>query len=329
MKIMSEYKGKNTQVLCALALMLFLMGLWAGSACAAQPSADVLRKEIRILDRARRSVAAELENGSAGRHSSQDYKRYMDYLDSRITALCAQAFSTGGLAAVADLPCPPPDSLLPGYQTPASESYDNRVRAIDQELLESLGNFDEFLAAEQRRVSNKRPEAAGSAPSEPGGTAGSTGQAGGGAGARGQGGTTGSAMGSGSMNGGGYQQAGSERGQQPGTQGGAYPGASQQGAMPQGTGAGMPGAQGERGPGSQQGTGTGQGRTAEGSSQGKQPGTVAGGRAGVTGQEGSNTIYADDDIVARQLREAAEKEKDPALKKKLWEEYRKYKEGNR
>ena len=36
---------------------------------------------------------------------------------------------------------------------------------------------------------------------------------------------------------------------------------------------------------------------------------------------------SDDDVVARQLREAAEKENDPELKKKLWEEYRKYKEG--
>jgi hypothetical protein len=35
----------------------------------------------------------------------------------------------------------------------------------------------------------------------------------------------------------------------------------------------------------------------------------------------------DDDVVARQLREAAEKEADPELKKKLWEEYRKYKAG--
>ena len=35
----------------------------------------------------------------------------------------------------------------------------------------------------------------------------------------------------------------------------------------------------------------------------------------------------DDDIVARQLREAAEKETDPALKEKLWEEYRRYKKG--
>ena len=33
----------------------------------------------------------------------------------------------------------------------------------------------------------------------------------------------------------------------------------------------------------------------------------------------------DDDIVARQLREAASKETDPVLREKLWEEYRKYK----
>jgi len=35
----------------------------------------------------------------------------------------------------------------------------------------------------------------------------------------------------------------------------------------------------------------------------------------------------DDDIVARQLREAAERETDPELKEKLWREYDRYK-GN-
>lgn len=36
---------------------------------------------------------------------------------------------------------------------------------------------------------------------------------------------------------------------------------------------------------------------------------------------------ADDDIVARQLREAAERESDPTLREKLWDEYRNYKSG--
>jgi hypothetical protein len=35
----------------------------------------------------------------------------------------------------------------------------------------------------------------------------------------------------------------------------------------------------------------------------------------------------DDDVVARQLREAAMKEKDPAIREKLWEEYREYRKG--
>jgi hypothetical protein len=34
---------------------------------------------------------------------------------------------------------------------------------------------------------------------------------------------------------------------------------------------------------------------------------------------------SDDDVVARQIREAAEREKDPELREKLWDEYRKYK----
>ncbi len=38
---------------------------------------------------------------------------------------------------------------------------------------------------------------------------------------------------------------------------------------------------------------------------------------------------SDDDIVAKQLREAAEQETDPEVKAKLWEEYHKYKEGIR
>jgi hypothetical protein len=36
----------------------------------------------------------------------------------------------------------------------------------------------------------------------------------------------------------------------------------------------------------------------------------------------------DDDVVARQLREAAMNEPDPVLREKLWDEYRRYKGGN-
>ena len=60
-------------------------------------------------------------------------------------------------------------------------------------------------------------------------------------------------------------------------------------------------------------------------------GGVSGGasRTGATRQPPGIPDGRDDDVVARQLREAAEKETDPELQKKLWEEYRKYKQGTR
>ena len=54
-------------------------------------------------------------------------------------------------------------------------------------------------------------------------------------------------------------------------------------------------------------------------------------RSGQEQDGNSNTQVADipsgndDDVIARQLREAAEAETDPEVKEKLWEEYRKYK----
>lgn len=57
------------------------------------------------------------------------------------------------------------------------------------------------------------------------------------------------------------------------------------------------------------------GSPAAGSSTGGVPEDITGG--------------GDDDIVARQIREAALKEKDPVLQEKLWDEYRKYKDQQR
>jgi hypothetical protein len=88
-----------------------------------------------------------------------------------------------------------------------------------------------------------------------------------------------------------------------------------------------------------QGPGAGQGGEAggRGESAGEQSGEQGGGGGvgggGPLGGSGPNTAPADipdgrdDDIVARQLREAAMKETDPELRERLWEEYRQYKKS--
>ncbi|MBM4227949.1 MAG: hypothetical protein FJ164_09410 [Gammaproteobacteria bacterium] len=79
-----------------------------------------------------------------------------------------------------------------------------------------------------------------------------------------------------------------------------------------------------------EGTGAG-GRAGQATGLGNTPdlsGETSGSARSTAGGPGLAPIeQADDDIVARQLREAAEREADPALKEKLWQEYRNYKGG--
>ncbi len=81
-------------------------------------------------------------------------------------------------------------------------------------------------------------------------------------------------------------------------------------------------------------TGAGAEGTADDSSSGSGMSTAGGGsgRKGDFEHTASNSANvpadipdgSDDDVVARQIREAAMKEKDPELREKLWDEYRKY-----
>ncbi len=88
-------------------------------------------------------------------------------------------------------------------------------------------------------------------------------------------------------------------------------------------GGGAAGGMGQQGADSMDGSADG------GSGQQQGAGSGSGQRTTPAGTPRHIPDGSDDDVVARQLREAAEKETDPELKKKLWEEYRKYKEGVR
>ncbi len=111
---------------------------------------------------------------------------------------------------------------------------------------------------------------------------------------------------------------------------------SGEGSGPFGAGSGAGGTGGAKGTSGSAGTGSGSGAAAPGASTAGQgssnhgAGTPSSAGAG-GGGGGPSHVPADvgdgndDDIVARQLREAAMKEKDPKLQEKLWQEYRDYK----
>jgi hypothetical protein len=92
---------------------------------------------------------------------------------------------------------------------------------------------------------------------------------------------------------------------------------------PQGE-AGMAGAEGSGGPGD---TATGGSRDTGSPEEGAGPTSEVEGRPGGADPRVPPDVGdgSDDDVVARQLREAAMEEDDPELREKLWDEYREYK----
>lgn len=76
-----------------------------------------------------------------------------------------------------------------------------------------------------------------------------------------------------------------------------------------------------------------QDQTGDNTTTAVRPGQAGAPRKTATGEGEANPENIpdghDDDVVARQIREAAKKEQDPVLKEKLWEEYRRYKAGTR
>ncbi|MGD9019042.1 MAG: hypothetical protein PVJ25_01005 [Desulfuromonadales bacterium] len=263
---------------------------------------ESMRQSVFALDSARQTALDEIGRATLSREERDDYKDFIVYLNTRIVNYCMELAEQGGATAVEGLPCP--DLPISGNTAseqaateetfiylPVSEPQETHTRAektasMDKQLFAALGEFDELLLKEEEKVSSRVPSQRESGGSGRAGTSGSSGDS-------------------------------------------AETGESGDGTGDQ-AGSGTTSADaGEIGSSSvQSGQATGDGTT---------PGTQSnvGAGAGAGDADIDHSAYGapggklpppqDDDIVARQLREAAEKETDPELKKKLWEEYWKYK----
>jgi hypothetical protein len=198
----------------------------------------------------------------------------------------------------ASSPEAPPASDSQGAR-PAAKTPDEQREALDRHLEASLAEFDAMLLKEQQEAAAKRAEhatapAGGSEGGEGEGTGGSGdgGKAGDAAGAK----TTGSAAGAEAGRGRTEQKGDRTKGDRTKDQ---STGTSQAGGEPD------------------------SGREATTAPEGDARGAGDSSRVPVDVGDGR-----DDDVVARQLREAAMKEEDPVIREKLWDEYRRYKRGS-
>lgn len=298
-------------ILYAAILLLLLCTVMPAVATSIVSSEKELRQSVIALDRARdravQDLAEKKQNAALEEKQQQDYQKFILFLTIKIGEYCQQLRTEAGETAVTDLPCPEGDPSFLPIQSGSAPTSEEQVTELERLFADSLGEFDEKLLKEEERRAARQPSDR------------ETGYGYGGSQGRGSGGETagrGQTSGQGS---GSSQSTGSEGTAQGSEEGGTS--VAQTGEQPGGSATDS---------GEETGTGSGKGT---GSGEGAGPsveGAGAGQSAGGSSQPGKEDLETgDDDIVARQLREAAEKETDPELQKKLWEEYRKYKQGVR
>jgi hypothetical protein len=281
-------------------IVLLLVMVTAVAATPIHDSVNELRQSVIALDHARRRAVDDLnqkqQHTILNEQERRDYKKFITFLSAKIGEYCHQLISEQGESATAGLPCPAGGQALFDTQTDPISTSNEQIAELDKILAESLGQFDESLLKEDERLAARQPRDRET----------------------GYGSIEGQGNSSGGQYGGQGEVSGEAQGNSRTTETSGIEGQASEEAGATGSGTEM----GDSTTGSGDRTGAVPGKGAEaGTGHGSEQ---SGETTAQVGRQELETGY--DDIVARQLREAAEKETDPELKKKLWEEYRKYKE---
>ncbi len=275
---------------CMLVAGLLSTGALAASDAELQAARQELRLRAATERRMRRDFETLLGDSQMSATEIDEFENYLARLGKMVDEQRRLVASLGGTSV---------DSATGSSQAAAlpadfdrGQTDDEKIALLDAELGSSLSEFDEKLLREQKELAEKsRSVSASGSGEQPERGEGASGKAGDGEGegekAAGEAGESGSESAAGGAGGDAESEQQAESGQQSGTGG----------------------------------------EGAEGNEQVASAGGASGdGRhAGKTPTPADIPDGKDDDIVARQLREAAENEQDPELREKLWEEYRKYK----
>jgi hypothetical protein len=292
---------RNSVTLLAAACVLLAGLLSVGARAAGDSELQAAREELRLRVDTERRMRGEFESLLAdGRMSVTEITDFEDYLVrlgmtvEEQRRVVANLQETGSQSAAGSLPNSPRAAPLPA-DFDRGQTDEEKIALLDAQLGNSLSEFDEKLLREQKELAEKSRSASTGESGD--GASGQAGQAGDGEGENAEG------------------KAGAESGDGAGESAAGSTG--QDGESAQQAGAG------------EQGEASGEGAAGDDQVASAGGASDAGRQAGKTSTPPDIPDGKDDDIVARQLREAAENEQDPDLREKLWEEYRKYKQRTR
>ena len=259
----------------------------------------------------RREDTAYRRQRAAGSLSAEDAAEYAEFvagLQRRKLENCETVREIGGEAALTGYDCvltaksaSAPAALLPP-ETARTDA--EKLEGLEAELKRLEAELDDELRRKQQALRERQQNQSGG-----GGDAAGSRQGGG------EGGVSGGATGDTAGKAGSTAKWSNPDGEKPARTGTASPPDDAQTAGSPGDSGQLPPETGTPGPGGQSGPGAGRSTDREAN-----PATAA---------TGGSDDGSDDDIVMRQIREAAERETDPVMKEKLWAEYRKLKAAKR
>ena len=273
-----------------LASLLLLLPTASGLAT---PVADRLEMQLRAdqhaLETAERNFTRQRTRGLSNADTA-DYTNYLDGLREQVLRDCVALARETAAPLPADLPC----DTVPALNPAATRVDPQTVRSDDEEIGALDAELDGILSEYDELLLREQARIKAATPRT---TASSAQDGGSGSNGGGNAGGGGGATGDGSGSKGGQQSSSTQTADGSATSGRRDTTIS--------TGATIidpAGGQGAAG---------------------------ASGRQAARGQPASIPDGQDDNIVARQIREMAEKEKNPEKRKQYWEEYRNYKEESR
>ena len=285
----------NRSIIALMAACMLVAGfLPTGALAAGDAELQAARQELRLRAETERRMRRDFESllGDSQMSATEisEFENYLARLGKMVDEQRRLVANLEGRGADSAIGSSRAGALPTDFDR--GQTDDEKIALLDAELGSSLSEFDEKLLREQKELAEKsRSASAGESGDQPESGDGASGKAGDGRGegekSGGEAGENGSESAAGSSGKEGESERQAESGEQGGTDGEGAEGDEQV--------ASAGGASGD-------GRHTGNIPTPPDIPDGK-----------------------DDDIVARQLREAAENEQDPELREKLWEEYRKYK----
>ena len=289
----------NSSIIALLAACMLVAGfLPAGALAAGDAELQAARQELRLRTETERRMRRDFESllGDSQMSATEigEFENYLARLGKMVDEQRRLVANLEGRGTDGAIGSPRAAALPTDFDR--GQTDDEKIALLDAELGSSLSEFDEKLLREQKELAEKsRSASAGKSGDQPESGDGASGGAGDGSGEG--------------------EKAAGESGGEAGESG------SESAA----------GSSGKDGESERQAESGEQGGTGGEGAEGNEQVASAGGASGDGRHTGNIPTPPDipdgkdDDIVARQLREAAENEQDPELRAKLWDEYRKYK----